>query len=97
MKRVSHFKCFKKSLYDKTEGVDETLLKSVDKDLVLKLEEVGRLHHIDYTGYFYREHRNSLSNSFFTRPRQQRVAIMTSRKALVEKAKIRRRISRKGL
>jgi len=91
MKGVSHFKCFKKSFYNKTEGIDETLLKAADKDLVLKLEEVGKLFHVDYVGYFYREHGRNLSNSFFRRPKEERVQIRISRKAIMEQARIRRK------
>lgn len=61
--RISHMKVFKRSFYNKTEGVDGTLLKGVDKDLVLKLEEVGKFIYIDKCLYLYRRHKNNLTNS----------------------------------
>jgi len=90
MKGVSHLKCFKKSMYQKTAGLDESLLKSVDKDLILKLEEVGTLHYVDTVGYFYRHRSSSLSNSFFKRPREQQLKMRQDRKSIVQKARIRR-------
>ena len=92
MKGVSHLKCFKKNLYEKTEGIDQTLLKSVDKDLILKLEEVGKFYHVNTLGYFYREHRNNLSNSFFKRPKEEQVKIRQDRKNIVENARLRRKL-----
>jgi len=90
MKGVSHLKCFKKRLYEKTNSLDETLLKSVDKDLILRLEEVGKLYYVDTVGYFYRDHRNNISNSFFKRPRDEQLVLRKARKDIVENAKIRR-------
>jgi len=92
MKGVSHLKCFKKNLYEKTEGIDQTLLKSVDKDLILKLEEVGKFYHVNTLGYFYREHRSNLSNSFFKRPKEEQVKIRQDRKNIVENARLRRKL-----
>jgi glycosyltransferase involved in cell wall biosynthesis len=92
MKGVSHFKCFKKSFYNKTEGIDPTLVKSVDKDLILKLEEVGRFFYVDATVYMYREHRNNLSNSFFRKPKDEQIKIKKSRDKIIENAKLRRRL-----
>lgn len=62
--RISHLKVFKRSLYNKTEGVNSTLLKAVDKDLTLKLEEVGDLVFIDKALYYYRRHKEGLCKSF---------------------------------
>jgi len=92
MKGVSHLKCFKKNLYEKTEGIDQTLLKSVDKDLMLKLEEVGEFYYVDTIGYFYREHRNSISNSFYKRPKEEQVKLRQDRKNIVENTKLRRKL-----
>jgi len=61
--RISHLKVIKRSYYNKTEGVNGKLLKTVDKDLVLKLEEVGRLIYVDKLLYSYRKHNKSLSLS----------------------------------
>ncbi len=51
--RVSHFKTFKKDAYDKTLGFGE-YGRSTDKDLVLKLEEVTKLHFVEQPLYYYR-------------------------------------------
>jgi hypothetical protein len=39
--RVSHLKTFRKRVYEKTEGYDESILYAEDKDLTYKMEEVG--------------------------------------------------------
>lgn len=51
---ISHFATFKKSCYKKTIGIDENMLRAVDIDLYLKLEEVGETFFIDKPLYFYR-------------------------------------------
>lgn len=51
---VSHFATFKKSFYDKTEGIDPHMLRAVDVDTYLKLEEVGELRFIPVPLYHYR-------------------------------------------
>ena len=92
MKGVSHFKCFKKSFYNKTEGIDPSLVKSVDKDLIFKLEEVGPFFYVDAISYMYREHRNNLSNNFFRKPKDEQKKIRKSRDEIIENAKIRRKL-----
>jgi glycosyltransferase involved in cell wall biosynthesis len=87
---VSHVKCFKRSFYDKTEGIDPTLLKSVDKDLVLKLEEVGRFVHIPIPLYYHRLHRNSISSSFKRRSKEEQHRIDQLRIDMYEKTLKRR-------
>jgi glycosyltransferase involved in cell wall biosynthesis len=62
--KCSHFKMFKKVMYDKTEGVDPTLWKSVDKDLSMKLEEVGKVIFINDILYMYRLHGDSISKRY---------------------------------
>lgn len=82
--RISHLKVFKRSSYDKTEGVDGTLLKAVDKDLVLKLEEVGKFIYIDRCLYFYRRHKKNLTNSL------NKKICLNMRKKIYQNAKKRR-------
>lgn len=53
-KIVSHFAVFKRSYYEKTEGIDKTLQSAVDFDLYVKLEEVGELCFVDEPLYCYR-------------------------------------------
>jgi glycosyltransferase involved in cell wall biosynthesis len=60
--RVHAFATFKKSCYDRTEGISAGNLKAVDQDLYYKLEETGSIHFIDQPLYYYRIHRNSISN-----------------------------------
>jgi glycosyltransferase involved in cell wall biosynthesis len=69
-KGISHLKTFKMSYYKKTQGVDENLRKCVDKDLVLKLEEVGDLVFVDKFLYFYREHGSSITSYFCKKGRR---------------------------
>jgi len=58
---VSHLKVFKRRFYDMTQGIDRTLRKAVDKNLIFLLEEVGKLVYIDKTLYIHRAHGNSIS------------------------------------
>lgn len=39
---IGHLKSFRRSAYDKTSGFDRTLRSSIDLDIFLKLEEVGK-------------------------------------------------------
>ncbi len=58
---TSHFKTFRKSIYEKTDGYDESILYAEDKDLVYKMEEVTRLHFVNEPLYLYREYETSIS------------------------------------
>lgn len=62
--RISHLKVFKRKFYDKTEGVDPTIRRTIDKDLVWKLEEVGSLVHINRDLYYFRNHPKQLGYTF---------------------------------
>jgi len=88
--RISHFKVFKRSLYNKTDGVNPNLRKSVDKDLNLKLEEVGKLIYVNRLLYFYRNHQKNLTNSLRKRSKSYRVAVNRMRKQIYVDAKKRR-------
>ena len=65
--RVSHFKTFRKSDYDRTDGFHD-LRRTVDKDIVLKLEEVTKLLFVDEVLYYYRVHSQCISRSSSTHP-----------------------------
>lgn len=65
--RVSHLKTFRRSDYDKTKGFHE-LRRTVDKDIVLKLEEVTKLLFIDKVLYSYRIHSAGISRSQSSKP-----------------------------
>lgn len=58
---ITHFATFKKSAYEKTEGLDAYMKRGVDQDLYLKLEETGTVDFIDKPLYYYRNHKNSIS------------------------------------
>jgi glycosyltransferase involved in cell wall biosynthesis len=51
---VSHFKTFRKTVYDGTAGYDEAILYAEDKDLVLKMEEAAPIVHVEPLLYLYR-------------------------------------------
>lgn len=62
-KTPNAFTSFKLSFYKKTDGIDKMLKRAVDRDLVLKLEEVGSTIHIPVPLYYYRVNENSISNN----------------------------------
>ena len=64
--RLGHFKTFKKEAYDKTEGFHE-YRRTVDKDIVLKLEEVTDTLFINKILYYYRIHPQCISRNKKTR------------------------------
>lgn len=57
---------YKKSFYDKTVGINSYLQRAVDKDLVLKLYEVGPCILLDKALYKYRIHNSGISNTRYT-------------------------------
>lgn len=59
--RISHFKMFKKKCYEMTAGINPKLRQCVDKDLNLRLEEVGKLVYVDADLMYYRIHSDNLS------------------------------------
>lgn len=61
--KVSHFKTFKRSDYEKTAGFDPKQKKAVDKDIIYKLEEVTKLKFIDRPLYYYRMHEKGISQT----------------------------------
>ncbi len=52
---TSSFITFRKSVYSKTDGFDESILFAEDIDLVLKMEEVTRLHCVNEPLYYLRD------------------------------------------
>lgn len=63
---VFAFMSFKHAYYKKTDGIDSYLQRAVDKDLVLKLYEVGPCFLLDKALYKYRIHNAGISNSVNT-------------------------------
>ena len=54
-KIVSHFAVFKRTYYEKTDGIDKALLSGVDFDLYVKLEETGTMLFVNEPLYYYRQ------------------------------------------
>jgi glycosyltransferase involved in cell wall biosynthesis len=79
---ISHLKMFKRSFYDLTDGVDHTLLKAVDKDLCLRLEEVGELIHISVPLYYHRNHVNSITGLYKHRNTNYKGVILEGKKRM---------------
>lgn len=50
-----HFATFKKSYYDKTEGISSYIQAGVDQDLYFKMEEVGDIYVLNEFTYKYRQ------------------------------------------
>lgn len=88
--RISHFKVFKKSFYDKTPGVNRNLRQTVDKDLVLKLEEVGKLIHVNQELYLYRQRRDNLTKSVGKKNKEYRTFVKIMRYKVYNEARTRR-------
>ncbi|MDA3840723.1 MAG: glycosyltransferase [Patescibacteria group bacterium] len=61
--KVCQLRTFKKVLYKKTEGYNPELKSAVDKDIIYKLEEKGRLKYIKIPLYYYRIHQNGISKT----------------------------------
>ena len=55
------FLTFKMSSYRKTEGIDSFMRNAEDYDLYYKLEETGKVIHLDMIQYIQRNHPNSIS------------------------------------
>ena len=58
---ANHFFTFKKSAYDKTNGINQELTSAVDQDLYLKLYEIGNFFYIEKPLYYYRIHDKGVS------------------------------------
>lgn len=58
-----HFSAFSRKKYNLTEGIDITFKRAIDRDLVLKMEEVGRVVRIPEYLYHYRINSNSISHN----------------------------------
>lgn len=93
--RVSHLKVIKKKYYDMTGGINPKLKQSVDKDLVLRMEEVGKLLYIDADLYYYRHHSENLTRSFNKRDAKYQEFVAKMRKQIHKDAKKRRQIKNK--
>lgn len=88
--RINHLKVFKRIYYDVTEGVNYKLRQTVDKDLVLKLEEVGKLRHINQTLYAYRKHNKNISRTIEQQSPKYQDMVFRNRLKIYEDARSRR-------
>ncbi|MBR6177384.1 MAG: glycosyltransferase [Bacteroidales bacterium] len=59
----NHFSAFSRQKYNQTQGIDTSFKRAIDRDLVLKMEEVGRVVHIPKYLYNYRINSNCISNN----------------------------------
>jgi glycosyltransferase involved in cell wall biosynthesis len=89
--RVSHLKVLKKKYFNMTEGINPKLRQTVDKDLVLKLEEVGKLLFIDKVLYNYRKHNKNLTRSTRRKDKDYQKFVMDMRKEIYDSARSRRK------
>lgn len=89
--RIGHLKVIKRKFYDMTEGIDPKLKQTVDKDLVLKIEEVGKLFYIDSELYCYRHHGANLSRSISGKSNAYKNLVREGRRQIYAKAKKRRK------
>lgn len=60
---ITHFSTFKKTFYDKTNGIDSYLLRAVDQDLYLKLYDSGKTLYLNEPLYMYRIHAKGISTN----------------------------------
>jgi len=88
--RISHFKMLKKKFYMMTEGINPKLRQSVDKELNLRLEEVGRLVYVDADLLYYRHHPENLSRSIKKKNPEYQRFVTRMRKQIYEDANKRR-------
>ncbi len=88
--KISHLKMFKRESYNKTQGINPNLYRAVDKDLVLKLEEVGKLVYIDEVLYIYRKHSGSLTKGFRNRPKKWQKKVRKDKAQMIQDAMRRR-------
>ena len=58
---VTHFRMFRKRIWSRTSGFDETMENAVDFDFWLKISEKGKIRHIHKNLYSYRWHAQNTS------------------------------------
>jgi glycosyltransferase involved in cell wall biosynthesis len=88
--KISHLKTFKRSFYNLTEGLNGNLLKAVDKDLILKLEEVGEIRHIPYDLYLHRKTGTSISSNFKNLAPETKLRVLEMKAEMYDSARRRR-------
>lgn len=68
---ITAFAAFRKSAYDKTEGLDPFMKRAVDQDLYLKLAETGEVIALPEVLYKYRQHSNGISTGTSDRNKEK--------------------------
>lgn len=58
-----HLRVFRRSIYDKVGGIDESFPAATDYDFCLKVSEAGIISHLPRPLYFYRRHRAAIGLS----------------------------------
>lgn len=61
--QIVHFVSFKKEVYARSIGMDESLKIAEDQDLYLKMYEQGNVIFIDKPNYYYRQHLGGISQN----------------------------------
>jgi len=89
---ISHLKMFKKKCYDMTDGINPDLQQTVDKDLVLRLEEVGNLIYVNKNLVNYRKHPTSLTATWKKKGPKYTAFVKKMRVQIFTDAKERRKI-----
>ena len=59
--KISNFITFRRAAFEKTPGLDPSLKKAMDHDLILKLSETGKIHFLEKPLYNYRVHDGGIS------------------------------------
>lgn len=86
MKGMTSMRTFKKSAYERTAGLDASIVSAEDCDLLFKLEEVGKAHRVRAPLYYYRQLDDSQSNE----PRKKLIS-WQSLAIAIARAQLRRR------
>ena len=89
--KCSHFCLYKRDMYNKTPRLNPTMRKSVDKDLHIKMEEVGPVMFIKRPLYLYRKHSENISHSFKRLPPHKKAEISNAKKRMYDEAYERRK------
>lgn len=58
---IAHFRTMPQWAYNKTQGFNPKFKKAIDKDIIYKIEELGKTVYINKPLYYYRQHEGSIS------------------------------------
>lgn len=57
-----HFRLYRREIYEKAGGIDQTMEMAEDYDLCLRISEITSIHHLKKPLYYYRIHSSNLSH-----------------------------------